>query len=69
MMAAISRGPLSRSAIARALGHASISGVVNRALADLLKAGLIGYTIPDKPTSRLQQYRTTEAGKARIGRE
>jgi predicted HTH transcriptional regulator len=67
MMAAISRAPLSRSAIAKALGHASISGVIHRALADLLKAGLIEYTIPGKENSRLQRYRVTEAGNTQSG--
>jgi DNA-binding PadR family transcriptional regulator len=30
----------------------------------LLQAGLIEYTIPGKPNSRLQQYRLTDQGKA-----
>jgi len=67
-MAAISQEPLSRSEIAKALGHTSISGVIKRALADLMQAGLAQYTIPDKPNSRLQRYRTTRAGKAHVRR-
>ncbi len=37
-----------------------------RYLRPAIAAGLVEMTIPDKPNSRLQRYRLTEAGKARL---
>ena len=55
--------PLSRSAIAEALGHQSVSAGLNRVIHRLLRDGRIAYTVPDKPNSRLQKYRVTQTGR------
>ena len=58
---------LSRAEIAIALGHAGVSGVVNRMIRILRREGIIEYTLPDKPNSRLQKYQLTAAGKRLAG--
>lgn len=59
VMVAIHARPLARSEIADAVGHKSITGGLRQALADLMEAGFVAYTRPDKPNSRLQKYRPT----------
>jgi len=54
---------LGKKALSTALGQRAISGQLNAALRQLLRSGLVELTLPDKPNSRLQQYRLTEAGK------
>jgi predicted HTH transcriptional regulator len=56
--------PLSRQEISTALGEKQISGQLNKVISQLLADGLIEYTIPDKPNSRLQKYRLTALGKS-----
>lgn len=48
--------------IAEHLGTKATTGGFRRALSKLLKLGLIAYTIPAKPNSRLQKYRITPSG-------
>jgi predicted HTH transcriptional regulator len=59
VMQAISTGALARSQIAAAIGHKSVSRALRQALADLIKARLVAYTVPERPNSRLQRYRMT----------
>jgi len=62
VLALLVDGPLSKSAIARRLGHRSVSGGLNRVIRRLRRDGHIEYTLPEKPNSSRQQYRLTDAG-------
>ena len=62
VLAILVDGPLSKSAIARRLGHRSVSGGLNRVVRRLRRDGHVEYTLPEKPNSSRQQYRLTEAG-------
>jgi ATP-dependent DNA helicase RecG len=57
-------GEKSKSQIANNLGHTSISSKLNLRINELLDQQFIARTLPDKPNSRLQQYRLTDQGKA-----
>lgn len=61
-------GPLSKSTIASRLGRRSVTGQLNHAVRSLLERDAIAYTVPNKPRSRLQRYRLTEAGAERLKR-
>jgi len=49
--------------LAHQLGHQSVSGELHKQIRRLLDAEFIAMTLPDKPNSRLQQYRLTDAGQ------
>ncbi len=57
--------PLSRSQIAEAFGHRSVSGALKKAISELMGQGRIAYTLPDKPQSRLQKYRLASCNPSR----
>ena len=58
--------PLSKAELSKNLGQKEISGQLNKVIRQLLADGMIEYTLPDKPRSRLQKYRLTAKGKAAI---
>ena len=55
--------PRSSQEIKEALGHVSLSGSDRRSLSRLLEFGLLEMTIPGKPRSKNQRYRTTKNGR------
>jgi Fic family protein len=57
---------LSRKEIFTAIEMNGDSRSFKRNIEPLIEADLIEMTVPDKPNSRLQKYRLTDSGKARI---
>lgn len=55
----------SKKEIAESLGKSGRTRYLNDLMKKLLIQGLVEYTIPDKPNSRLQKYRSTDKGKSR----
>jgi DNA-binding PadR family transcriptional regulator len=62
-LGALSQSALSARELAEALGMRSKTGALKRTLGEMVAKGLIAYTLPDKPSSRLQKYRLTPAGE------
>jgi len=60
---------VSASFIAKQLNVQLSSGGFRKALAQLLNEGLICYTLPDTPKSRLQKYMLTNKGEQYFGKE
>lgn len=63
ILAALSNAPLSMNELVTALGLKTKTGSLKRTMSELLADGLIEYTIPGKPSSRLQKYRLTDKGR------
>ncbi len=63
ILTACAENPLSSAEIAAALGHRQLSGNLRKALPRLREAGLLAFTVPDHPKSRLQKYRVTDKGR------
>ena len=63
----LTKEPLSKSAISSALGQKEISGHLNQVIRVLLNDQTLEHTLPDKPNSRLQQYRLTDKGRLLLG--
>ena len=66
VLALLVESPMAKSAIARRLGHRSVSGGLNRVIRRLRRDGLIEYTLPEKPNSSRQEYRLTPTGHLKL---
>ena len=59
----LENGPLSRSELSRLIGQRRVSGQLHVTIKSLLSQGLIAYTVPEKPGSRLQKYRLVKPAR------
>ena len=66
MLKQLADGPMSKTELSSSLGQKKISGQLNKVIRLLVTDGRVAYTIPDKPQSRLQQYRLTDKGRASV---
>ncbi len=62
----LEKGPLAKSDIARSLGRRRPSGHLHETIAGLVASGVLAYTHPNKPHSRLQRYQLTAKGRERL---
>jgi Fic family protein len=68
LLAALGRGPTGTAELMAALALKHRASFRRRHLHPALLAGLIEMTLPDTPNSRLQRYRLTAKGRARLRR-
>ena len=65
VLSLLRQASMARSEISANLGHTSVSGHLKQVIRSLMDNGLIKYTIPEKPNSRLQKYELTKKGRSR----
>jgi ATP-dependent DNA helicase RecG len=63
---ALEAEPAGKAAIAKSLGKTGRTRYLSDLMKRLLNDHFVEYTIPDKPSSRLQKYRLTDKGRARL---
>ena len=63
ILRALVLSPLSANELITHLNLQSKTGAFKRAIKALLEKKLIAYTVPDKPSSRLQKYQLTRKGQ------
>ena len=61
-------GSMAKAELSKNLGQKGVSGQLNKVVRQLLANRMIEYTQPDKPRSRLQQYRLTDRGRAAVAK-
>ena len=67
VLVALNRGDvMSTSELAEKVGISQPKNMRRRYLRLLLDMGLVEYTIPQKPNSRLQKYRLTDKGRSAL---
>ena len=58
----LKKDALSKKEIALKLGKIKPTRYLHELMRSLVEKGVVEYTMPDKPNSRLQRYRLTEKG-------